>query len=878
MTTIRQIDTKTQYALKRSEFRQTHNMADSSLLWGKPEHRQNNSIQNKINEPLQGSVQSHISFKGFEFNIANKLLRPIVKPVPKKLTKKVFQSLADISKSQYEYYSQIRKNYVDFIKLPEGEAKDAKELLRRKAADAFRKKQGISDEMARNITEDSLLYLPRKRVFSNFVSQVIAPFKALYKGTLKLVFSKDSEKMQIHNIQENIVRDFSSLEGLLKSHEIWENGYRKISGNPKWNENSKFLIPDDVLYSKLQRRRNKVVDPNKGKYSSTSLMLGNRLISGIIYSYFLGTDAYNTTMRYSDDKHEAANQRNSRVAQEFSRIGLNMYIQNLLFGTFETAVNRSLPTAMFVSGSTVAFSEILGRKLVGKPIMPSDKEKLDRLENEMYEKKGVLPSIGRLLTNVKKKPQSENKDSQTALSVAYEKTKPNNKAFRSFSAKESNNDVSADTPLKSNEIPSFKGRIDSKKLAGIEKMIHKFFKVEYIFDKEKLATIVKIVEEADSKTAISLKDSIMKSVAKSEYFSKLNIKKPETFEELIGSELYKKVPIGEKKTTWGLWTTSFLVPFKFVKNIFVKSCKGVKSLCMSVLGKRNDEFALKLDKLANSVKDADKAKFAKFKEFYANRLKLEAWANSVLNEKDKEIRIFREFNDIAKKDGEDIEGAKNILLWLDKQLRKEHIQVQENGTLDEKAVKKVSDILKSSVLRADSAKHVEYDGNTLAQTNINLARAITTLFLVTDAYNLTMQYSNDNKKDANKSAKNRAAQEVSRIGVSAYMLAFVHNLLSKMCNSSLGGAFALTALTSSINDSISRKVVGVPLSSKTQEQLREIDKKNLKSKSPIKKALAYSIGKKSAMPVQSNKQAKSESQQDVDYFKNDFFIQPEINI
>ena len=129
-----------------------------------------------------------------------------------------------------------------------------------------------------------------------------------------------------------------------------------MSGYQKWSAGSEFLIPDDVLKSKIQRRRNKVVDPDKGKYSTTSLMLGNRFISGTVYAFFLGNDAYNTTMRYSSSKSEAKTQQKSRVAQEFSRIGLNMYIQNLLFGTFETAVNKSLPTALFVSGSTVAFS------------------------------------------------------------------------------------------------------------------------------------------------------------------------------------------------------------------------------------------------------------------------------------------------------------------------------------------------------------------------------------------------------------------------------------------------------------------------------------------------------------------------------------------
>ena len=109
-------------------------------------------------------------------------------------------------------------------------------------------------------------------------------------------------------------------------------------------------------------------------------------------------------------------------------------------------------------------------------------------------------------------------------------------------------------------------------------------------------------------------------------------------------------------------------------------------------------------------------------------------------------------------------------------------------------------------------------------------------------------------------------------------MAFVHNLLSKLCNSSLAGAFTLTALTSSINDSISREVVGVPLTAKNQQELEEIDKKNQMSKSPIKKALAYSIGKKSALPSSSLTTTKvSINDVKTDYIGNDFFINPEIN-
>ena len=340
---------------------------------------------------------------------------------------------------------------------------------------------------------------------------------------------------------------------------------------------------------------------------------------------------------------------------------------------------------------------------------------------------------------------------------------------------------------------------------------------------------------------------------------------------MLSNSAYTKVPVGSKDTVWGKWTKSILVPVNFVRNLTRRTYLFFRNCYDIVLGKKNTYW----DDRLKEVMANDNAFKKDFENYLAKRMNLEVWNTSPLPEADKKLEIFKEFMSSKYKEKEDIEGAKNILLWLDKQIKRENIKIKPDGTLDEADVKKVQNILKESVMRADGEKQLEYDGNTLAQTNINLSRAITTLFLVTDAYNLTMQYSNDNKKDANKSAKNRAAQEISRISVSAYIMAFVHNLLSKLCNSSLAGAFTLTALTSSINDSISRQVVGVPLTAKNQEELEEIDRKNQRSKSPIKKALAYSIGKKSAIPQQNL--SPQQSKTDIDYFANDFFITPEIN-
>lgn len=822
---IGQIETNYQYGLKRKNSHY-YNMEENSLLSSKANNliQQNNNV---ISKPLQDSVKTQISFKGFGIKRIDKTLKPIIKVIPNNLTEKVFDSLNKISKEQYKYYTKIKNEYINYILTNE----------------KFRQKNGISNEILEELQKGKLIYIPKPNIARKFVEQVFSPINAIYNKIEKLILPKNSPRILDKQEKQRIFKNFAALEGLIKSHEIWENGYRKFSGHSKLTDSSKFLIPDDILLGKITRRRNKVVDPNKGKYSSNSLMIGNRLISGIVYSYFLGTDAYNTTMRYSNNKQEATMQRNSRVAQEFSRIGLNMYIQNLLFGTFETAVNRSLPTAMFVSGSTVAFSEILGRKLVGKPIMPSNKQTLDRLEQEMAEKKGILPSIGRLLTNVKKKEQL---NTNNATKNTHMPSKANDKTFKNFAKKKE------DTT--SNSLPSFKG----------------YYKVEKLIDKNKIKTLSKILEQADEQVAKTLKESILKSIRKSNFYQRQNIEYPTDFRELMAKDLYYRVPIGTEATVWGKWTKSILVPVTFIKDTAKSLYINARNLLNTIQGKKNNTLAEELKSIENTEQ------YKKFMEYYHKRIELPVWKTSSLSENEKMLKIFAEHKEIAQKKQEEIEGTKNILLWLDKQITKENIKIQKDGTLSPIDLKKVQNILKDSVMRADGEKQLEYDGNTLAQTNINLSRAITTLFLITDAYNLTMQYSNDNRKDANKSAKNRAAQEISRISVSAYMMAFVHNLLSKLCNSSLAGAFTLTALTSTINDSISREVVGVPLTPKTQEELEEIDKQNQKSKSPIKKALAYSIGKKSALPKQTQT-IQHEEKLPKDFFANEFFIKPQIN-
>ena len=209
-------------------------------------------------KPVPLSDRSHStasSFKGFKLSAIQNFSQTTISPIPEKLTQKVFDSLKRISKEQYSNYDDIRKKYVQLIKTNKN----------------VRKSLGIPEKIVEQISEDNLYYIPQKKLPFKFIEQLVSPITGVYKSIKKVFISK--EKLAEINKNKKIVSDYSALEGLIKSHEIWENGYRKTSGNQKWTYDSEFLIPDEILDGKISRRRKKFVDPEKGKYSMTSLML-----------------------------------------------------------------------------------------------------------------------------------------------------------------------------------------------------------------------------------------------------------------------------------------------------------------------------------------------------------------------------------------------------------------------------------------------------------------------------------------------------------------------------------------------------------------------------------------------------------------------------
>jgi len=757
---------------------------------GKPPISSANFIQNTHNyskiglKPLQDNSTTRISFKGFK-----------VESIPPNLAKFMLKSVQNISEEQGSLYTKFISDFIYAAKNDE----------------AFRKYIGLSTDISKDLSIENLIKLPQKPVAQKFVEVLASPITMVRDLAIwasdnnfgKKVLPSFYDYIQKRKNNDAIIKNYKNIIGLSNYIRIQENLYRMNAGLAPLQNGDRFYIPADILQEKINMLRFKAVDPSKGQYSAKHMMLGNRFVSGAVYAGFLSNDAYNTTMRYSNSEDASQEQRASRAKQEFAKIGMNIYIQNLLLGTFESQINKSMTNALLASGVTVAAAEVIGRMLVGRPIFPSNKETLDKMEEKMQNNTGVLAAIGRLIAGDKRgKP-------------AY--------------------DFSAPEPIVIVENDFFEHSITgiNGEKTTFNKFNHKLMqpafkglgKVQYNFERKHLKEMLDYIKILDQKQGEMFSNIISDSLKKLKNIGSTNIEN-KSLDEILSDDSIKTVPVGEIMTGTARFFNGLLSPVFFIQKVGKSLVKGAKK----VSGNKDEITQEMLGK-----KD--------FREYLEKRLNLDVWKTSPLPPDEKEIKIYKEF--LARKSNQkfEVNGVKNLILTLEKRMKLLGIKP---GSMEAEPLEKAKKLLKDLMTQTDGANHAEYDANTFSQLNINMARAISTIFLVTDSYNLTMQYSNNDKKEAVKTAKNRAVQEASRIASSAYIMAFAHSIMSKIYNGTLLGAFSTCFLTSITSDSLARAVVGVPIGRKSHEELLEIEKKQQESKNPIQKALAYLIGKKTS--------------------------------
>lgn len=118
-----------------------------------------------------------------------------------------------------------------------------------------------------------------------------------------------------------------------------------------------------------------------------------------------------------------------------------------------------------------------------------------------------------------------------------------------------------------------------------------------------------------------------------------------------------------------------------------------------------------------------------------------------------------------------------------------------------------------------------YDTKHERSLNRIVSGSIPAFFLANDAYNLSMMCSND-KTTANKEQKTRFRQEVSRVGLNAYIQLITLGAIQKYINSSPAGVMLNTAITTLFTESFARVANGKYITRLTPEQAKAINAKN----------------------------------------------------
>ena len=110
----------------------------------------------------------------------------------------------------------------------------------------------------------------------------------------------------------------------------------------------------------------------------------------------------------------------------------------------------------------------------------------------------------------------------------------------------------------------------------------------------------------------------------------------------------------------------------------------------------------------------------------------------------------------------------------------------------------------------------------------NTSTAATIWFLMADNHNMVMLKSNgDDKKNATLKAKERLVQETSRTFYNVMFINLFNNTFRSLFNSSLIGAQIVNTMSTLVGENINRKAIGVPVGTKTRDEILEADKRHL---------------------------------------------------
>jgi hypothetical protein len=710
------------------------------------------NLQNKkdsiklSNKPLKVGVSTQTTFRGFSME---KAYQASHKQINANVLSKSLEAIKKITPKQYDACEKIIGEFTNTVRTNK----------------KFRKKTGFSEIQSKSMSKTNLWELPEESFIKRLAKTIVSPVVALGKKVIRLVFDNEFGKNNFskiyNNIQETkkfdkIINEYKNVTGLFNSVEKWENGYRSRFGFEKIKSGDEFLIPEEELQTSLRKRAFDSINPSISKYSAKSLSTGNRIASGIVGSIFYGVDAYNTTMKLSDDKDVSQKEGKVKFTQQIIRIALASYFTATAFGVFKKQTNKSMPMALGVAGAMVVASEILGRLLVGNPILPTNKRKLEEINEKNKHSDNLVLKFGRMLSGeskISENTKATGKSQKIVLSDKYIENRYKSKIFGNEHIQET----------------GFKGAMPK------------------IYKKNELNKLLKVIEEIDPNLSRYYKENIIENLIKNKKLKDDALQKP--FEEAISG--LNQIEIGEYTNKWQKTQKAVLAPIIWVKNIVIKGFNLIKKALNIKNSTPKAENSLQKIKDMGMENNYNLAleKFKQTKTFtqksnFSDAQKIESFASSFLHLNEKSFK-------------EEIQGVQNSLEWLKKNIKidkndKSDIDTLVNKILENKdkpEVKKhlqtINDNMTKMNFTAYAKDYADYDAGKYAVANNYTARLLSTTFLVFDAYNLTMLHSNDRKKSVDNGSQ-YATQELTRTAMSSYIINATNSIFQGLHNASPG--------------------------------------------------------------------------------------------
>ena len=268
---------------------------------------------NEYKEPLNKEIQNHVSFSGSKFLGIQGAIKPIAQ-----------QFSVVEKKSSLEAYNQIKEYLDEPVKL------------------AFEK-------AIKSYGKESPEIFISKPIYYRFAEALKTPFNNIKNG-IKYLLSNSQTKAAL---KEKCVaaRIIGNLEEAYKN-------ITAIGGKP---EEIKKVISDSLT---------KKLGTVRSNYSVNTSSASVRVIAGILGGIFVANDFCNLRRLIDDNSGEAKKEWKSKFKQALAGIALSAYLGYLTNTTFKQAVNSSLKFAVGLNAVNLVVTEIIIRKIMGKPVLP----------------------------------------------------------------------------------------------------------------------------------------------------------------------------------------------------------------------------------------------------------------------------------------------------------------------------------------------------------------------------------------------------------------------------------------------------------------------------------------------------------------------------